>query len=372
MALNLDWKMGFEVELVAPRGSSRLHLAEQVAERCGGTVQRFFHPQSEPSDTPDRPTFENLTLAFKVLDGSGEYAASFVDDLTLQADMDKRKAPQPGWYRIIADDGRILRLVMRHCDPDLPHMELLTPLADLFGTQPQPHEGTMVRVVDDRGISVAIAAPLPGERERPCEIVTAPISADHEKVLTNLLGQAAELGFFVPMEGATHIHFDADKLCSARIIARLVAVLSKFGGQLKKVVGVNENCVRLGAWPDNLHELTRSAEFLAMDWPDARAAMTALKLSKYCDFNLLNIASGNTSKHTFEVRILPATLDANFLLSAAELFQGILHWCCDGADSDEAIPDNLASLIGQLPIGKQSQDDWNERAFKSQFLGAKL
>ncbi|MXO55363.1 hypothetical protein GRI36_00570 [Altererythrobacter gangjinensis] len=368
MALNLDWKMGFEVELVAPRGSSRLQLADKVARSCGGTVSRFFHPQSEPSDTPDRPTFENLTLAFHVTGSTGEHIASFVDDLTLQADMNKRKAPLPGWYRIIADDGRILRLVMRHCDPDASHMELLGPLAELFGTSPQPHEGNMVRVVDDRGISVAIAAPLPGERERPCELVTAPIAADHEVVLTDLLGQAAELGFFIPTEGATHIHFDAERLCSARVIAKLVAVLEKFGDDLKRVVGVNANCVRLGSWPASLRELTSGAEFQALEWPDARAALAALKLSKYCDFNLLNIASRNTAKHTFEVRILPASLDALCILEAAELFQAILHWCCKNDADADAMPASFAALIGQLSLAGHAQEMWKERAFKSRFL----
>ena len=63
----------------------------------------------------------------------------------------------------------------RHCDPDAEGDRALEPLAALFGTEAQRHEAGMVRVVDERGRSVAIDAPLPGERERPCEIVTAPI-----------------------------------------------------------------------------------------------------------------------------------------------------------------------------------------------------
>ncbi|MFZ1743567.1 MAG: amidoligase family protein [Pontixanthobacter sp.] len=369
MAFNLDWKMGFEVELVAPRGQSRRDLAKKIATNCDGTAVPFFHPQSEPSDAPGRPTFENLTLAFKVCDQAGSPIASFVDDLTLQADMDKRKPPLAGWYRIIADDARILRLVMRHCDAAMPHTQLLDPLADLFGTQPQTHEGGLVRVVDDRKISVAIAAPLPGERERPCEIVTAPIEVNHEEALTALLDQAGAMGFYVPVEGATHIHFDASALCSAPVIARLVAVFERFGDSLKKSVGVNPNCVRLGAWPDRLRELTGSTEFQAMDWPKTQESLAKLSLSKYCDFNLLNIAHNNAEKHTFEVRILPATLDANFILEAAELFQGILKWCCDLTSGARSLPESFNALIDQLPFAEQSRAQWKERASRNEFLG---
>ncbi len=343
--MTLGWKMGFEIELLAPAGVTRAMLADRVAERHGGKMRAFFHPQSEPSKVPGRPTFENLTPGFEALDRDGKRIATFVDDITLQADLDRGAKPVPGWYRVVADDARLLRLVIRHCDPEAAGDALLSPLAKLFGTEPQVHESGMVRIVDDRDASVAISAPLPGERERPCEIVTAPLTSDHARILGELLDDACTLGFSVPVEGATHIHFDATPLLSARVIARLVALFSTFGSDLKTLVGANPNCVRLGAWPESLPALVETETFQRLEWPAAREALGELGLSKYCDFNLLNIAMANQAKHTFEVRILPSWLEAEPIIAAAGLFEGLLHWCCGTASR----PATLAELIESLP-----------------------
>jgi hypothetical protein len=358
----LSWKMGFEVELMAPPGGSRADLAGRTARRLGGAVRRFFHPQSEPSPTPGQPVFENLTLGFEVLDGEGRRLAAFVDDLTLQRDLDRRAAPRPGWHRIVADDARLLQLVMRHCDPEAPLARVLDPLAALFGTAPAPHPSGMVRVEDARGVSVAIGAPLPGERERPCEIVTAPIEADHEAVIAGLLADARAEGFTLPAEGATHIHFDAAPLRSAAVIARLVETLSLHGEGLKRLVGVNPNCVRLGPWPDALTTLAKTAAFRKLAWPDATAALSNVGLTKYCDFNLLNIASHNTSKYTFEVRVLPAHLDPAPIVEAAALFEALLRWSCETASSKAPPPRTLARLLQGLPMPRTVARLWLARA----------
>ena len=199
VAARIKWKTGFEIELMAPPGVSRRDLADRVARRLRGEVRRFFHPQSEPSKVPGHPVFENLTLGFEVVDRVGARLAAFVDDLTLQLDLDRARAPLVGWYRVLADDPRLLRLAVRHCDPAADGAVVLDPLAALFGTEAVPHESGMVRIMDDRGASVAICAPLPGERERPCEIVTAPIECDHARVLGDLLAEARTLGFVVPI-----------------------------------------------------------------------------------------------------------------------------------------------------------------------------
>lgn len=197
MIVEVNWKTGFEIELVAPQGRSRDNIAHVLARKNRGTVRRFFHPQSEPSKVSGHPTFENLTQGFELLNSSGDPVACFVDDLTLQADFKKQIASQLGWYRIIADEARLLRLVMRHCDPEASADIVLGPLADLFGTKVLPHESGIFRVVDDRGVSVAICAPLPGERERPCEIVTAPMATGHHEKLSELLDEAIAQGFTI-------------------------------------------------------------------------------------------------------------------------------------------------------------------------------
>lgn len=360
MAVTLDCKTGFEIELMAPPGLSRRDLAEATAQRIGGTVERFFHPQSEPSAVEGRPVFENLTPGFRVRDEQGVWVASFVDDLTLQRDLDRELAPREGWRRIVADDGRLLRLVERHCDPDAAGDRTLEPLAVLFGTEAQRHEAGMVRVVDANGRSVAIDAPLPGERERPCEIVTAPIAADHEAMLEGLLADARGLGFTVPVEGATHVHFDGEPLCSARAIAGLIEVWTRQGEALKRLAGGNRACVRLGDWPAALGELTASPAFAAMDWAEAKAALAGVGLTKYCDLNLTNLLTGRVDKHTVEVRVLQASLEVGPLMQAAALFEGVLGWARD-RQTGEAAPEGLVELLIRSPMDDAARRLWLER-----------
>lgn len=361
MPIRLSSKIGFEIELLAPPNASRRDLAERVARKCDGTVRRFFHPQSEPSKVPGQSLFENLTLGFEVRDTRGAWVASFVDDLTLQADLDRQSLPCPGWYRIVADDARILRLAMRHCDAGADSGEVLGPLAALFGTEPQLREGDMVRIVDDREASVAICAPLPGERERPCEIVTAPIERAHGRALTSLLSDARRLGFALPREGATHIHFDASPLCSAGALSRFISLIEIHGDALRTLVGVNPHCIRLGRWPSELLDLVQDKSFVNMPWPKARNALAKLPLTKYCDYNLCNLVNQTPDKHTLEIRILPSSLDADFILSAAALFEGILKLCC-APDEKLPAPEPLSTLIARLPITESIRAFWTKRA----------
>jgi hypothetical protein len=346
---SLDWQIGFEVELLAPRGSSRMTLATAVAEAADGTVRRFFHPQSEPSKAPGLPIFENLTPGFEAIDAAGRPIASFVDDLTLQAGLDRSAAPVPGWYRIVTDDGRLLRLIMRHCDADAPLEAVLDPIGGLFGVAPEHAPGGMVRVKDERGASVAIAAPLPGERDRPCEIVTPPIASDHAERLRALLAAAAAAGFVVPRESATHLHFDADRLRSARVVANLVNVLWVHGDAIKQLFRSNPYCVRLGRWPQALVQLVRRRGFADLSWDAARQALAAIGLTKYCDFNLINLINEDPRKHTFEVRILPTSLDAQPILTAAAFFIALLNWCEQRA-RPRRVPPTLAALAADMDI----------------------
>ena len=97
----LSWKIGVEIELIAPRGSSRRALAEALAGP-GGAVRTVWFTQSEPAEVPGTPIFHNLTQGFDVTDAAGRRVARLVDDLTLVADLNRTAAPQPGWYRIVS------------------------------------------------------------------------------------------------------------------------------------------------------------------------------------------------------------------------------------------------------------------------------
>ena len=365
--MTLGWKTGFEIELLAPRGVTRLDLALRVARRRGGSVRKFFHPQQEPGGIDGKATFENLTPGFEALDAAGLPLARFVDDVTLQADFERKAAALPGWYRILTDDGRLLRLIARTCDVEAPLEQVLAPIAALFGTAVEMHASGMVKVSDERDVSVAIAAPLPGERERGCEIVTPPWVEGHEAALGFLLGEARDAGFTCPIEGATHVHFDATPLLSAGAVANLVILLSRHGDELKRLVGTNPHCIRLGKWPDRLLPLVTSPGFAGLEWPVARKELSAIGLAKFCDFNLLNLVTANRDKHTFEVRILPATLDPLAILRSAELFAAILSHCVALPRSMQPVADGLQSVLCALPLAEPARSHWIEVA--SQMFG---
>ncbi|HIB65064.1 MAG TPA: amidoligase enzyme [Phycisphaerales bacterium] len=348
--METNWRIGYEVELLAPPGKSRRDLADAIATRNGGCVRRFFHPQSEPSKVVGRPIFHNLTQGFEVLDADGNWLASCVDDLTLQDDLDKSASPKEGWYRVVSDDERLLRLVCAQSDPEADLGDVVQTIAGLFQTDVETGPQGLLKVVDSHGTSVILGAPLPGERERACELVTAPLDSDHEVKLDEYLGIAAELGFSVAAEGATHLHFDADRLQSPITMINLVRILAIYGESLKAYVGTNPRCRRLGTWPPSLLEAVHAPDFKTLPWPAARTALQELNLTKYCDFNLRNMLYHWQQRNTLEIRILPVSMETQEILAWTRLFEAILRRSCENelfTVEDDEIPD-IDSLFSHL------------------------
>ncbi|MFT5684323.1 MAG: hypothetical protein ACI8RZ_005264 [Myxococcota bacterium] len=360
--MEIHWKIGVEVELMAPPGSSRRDLAAHLAGP-DGRVRPYFLPQSEPSRVSGLPTFHNLTLAFAVEDAQGNLIARCVDDLTLQDGLDRGHPPEPGWFRVVSDDLRLLRLAQRHGRADAGIRGAVEGLAALFGVPLQEGDGGMLRVVDEAGASVAIAAPLPGERHRPCELITPPIDTDHTARLSALLAPAAQLGFTLPAESATHIHFDGTVLKSATVLRNLVRLLDAWGDVLKRLVGTNPRCVRLGSWPDALRTCTEAADFPGLPWSLARQRLRSAKLSKYCDFNLLNLIRDDPEKRTFEVRILPGMMETGPIIAAAALFQAILHRARQPVPRIPVQPwSQVGVLLADLPMDSEAREHWEAQS----------
>ncbi len=322
----IAWTIGVELELLAPRGASRRTLAEAYAHAAGGTVVPFLQPQSELSLVPGKPVFENLTLGFVARDAAGAVIASCVDDLTLVDDLVRDTPPRPGWFRVVGDDTRLLELVARHGRADAGPREAVAPVAALYGTEPE-QLGDMVRVVDRNRSPIAIATPLPGERERPCEIVTPPIACEHAARLDALLAPARQLAFTIPQEAAVHVHFDAAALKSARAFRALVRVLAPRLAELRRDFATNPRCRRLGAWPQGLLDAIDAPGFDALAWPEAQRRLQALDppLTKYCDVNVRNIVYDIPGKPTVELRILPGAITAEPVIAAAERFADLLR-----------------------------------------------
>jgi hypothetical protein len=343
----LNRRLGVEVELLAPPASDRSALAELLARRSGGSVEKFLFPDAEPSKVEGTELFHNLTTGFRVRNGNGTVLAWIVDDVTLQDDLKRSAPPRPGWWRIVSDDRRLTTLASRFVDADADLPAAIKPLAELFDAVPEQGPGGMWRIRTDGGIPVAIAAPMPGERERVAELVTAPIESDHSTALTAMLGAATDLGFGGPAEGATHLHFDAGPLREARVFRRLVQLLHPLHAQLRDAFGTNPRCRRLGPWPEALIETVEARGWDDLAWEEAAERLNEVPLTKYCDVNLRNVVNPPPGKDTIELRTLPVHLRAEPILAVATLFTGFVAWA--QGDAELPVLHDLATVIRSLP-----------------------
>ena len=346
-ATALRYRTGVEIELLAPAGSDRRSLAGEIARRCGGQVTQTFHTDSEPSLVPGMGLFLHLTPAFEVHDAAGRPVCSLVDDITITADLDHAAAAPAGWYRLLTDDHRLLGLLARHSDPAAPLETVLQPVAELFGV-PVEVVGGAVRVSDPHGLTVALAAPLPGQRERPCEIVTPPLTEDHEHALEALLAPARDLGFTVPREAAVHLHLDGAPFRSVEPFRNLVRLFGRWRPALRAALGTNPACQRLQPLPEALLDLVEQS------WPDARgwrtlqAAAATTGLTKFYDINLTQLLTEQPFRDTIEVRILPGALHARQITTSAALLEALLDRCLDQQPFPEPTTDRPTAMLQEL------------------------
>lgn len=350
-------RIGFELELLAPPGRSRETLALALAAEWNGSVRKTFYAGTEPSKVPGKPVFYNLTPGFEVRDSCGGLRCTLVDDVTIRADLNSRAVPGDGWYRIVSDDSRLLRLVSLHCDAAAPLSECLKPFADIFNGRVDVSDDGYVSVLDAAGASLAIGAPQGGERERPCEIVTALIAADHQLRLEEILGPARQLGFTVPREAAVHLHFDGPPLRNPHAMRNLVRYVYPRQALLRWLLGTNEECRGLGWMPPELAEAVESDGFVDAGWQSACAHLQQLRLSKYADLNLANLLHPTAGKDTIEWRMLPGAVNAEPVVAKARILAAVLRRALQADDvprmSEALAPneENARVMLGELGIG---------------------
>lgn len=344
----LTLRTGFEIELLAPAGSDRQVLADDLAARCAGRVRRSSHTDSEPSAVAGVGVFRHLSPAFDVTDADGRPVARLVDDITLEADLagTTTSPGHRGWYRVLSDDARLLRLVDRLTDPDAPLADVLRPVAPLFGAEVEL-VGRAARVNDPAGATIAVALPLPAGRERPCEVVTPPLTADHAEALERLLAPARALGFTVPREAAVHLHVDGAPFCTPAAFANLVRLFGHWRAELWAVLGTNPACRRLAPLPAALLDLVEQA-WADDDWSGLRDAARAVGLTKYADVNLTQLVARHPVRDTVEVRVLPGDVDGVAIVRRAALVEALLLRCLDPRPlprpDEVAAADPLAAL----------------------------
>jgi hypothetical protein len=255
--------------------------------------------------------------------GSGEVLCTVVDDITIRAGLEPQAAAPDGWLRVLTDDVRLLQLLANCSDPSSSVDHVLDAAAAIWRSEPE-QIGNIWRL-DSLGATVALAMPAGGERERPCEIVTQPLSADHEARLAQLLEPARELGFTVPVEAAVHVHVDGAPFRSAPALANLVRLFGYWRDELRERLGTNPNCTRLAPLPQPL--LDAVAGDPTMD--ELRSAAKAGGLSKFFDVNLTQVLTDRPLRDTVEIRILPGSIDAAVIVEQAALIERLLTRCLD-------------------------------------------
>jgi len=319
----LRQRIGFEVELLAPRGASRRTLADALAGQVDGTVRAVWHEDSEPSLVRSLDgRFLHLTQGFEVIRPSGLPLCTLVDDVTIAADLDSAAAAPPGWHRILTDDPRLLRLLARCSDPAGPLDTALDEVAALWGVLPE-QIGSIWRV-ESVG-TVALALPAGGERERPCEVITPPLSSGHEAALAELLTPAAALGFTVPDEAAVHLHVDAAPFRAPAALANVIRLFAWWREPLHVLLGTNPRCRRLAALPHPLVDAVAGKPTI----DELRTAAKTGGLRKFCDVNLTQLLLDHPFRDTVEVRVLPGSIDATDIVARAAMVERLLDRCLD-------------------------------------------
>ncbi len=342
MTARLRRRTGFEIELMAPPGRSRQSLAERLAAGCGGQVRPVWHHDSEPSLVPGLGRFLHLTRGFEVHRADDTLLCTLVDDITLVAGLDPQAAAPPGWFRILSDDSRLLRLLAAHSDPGGDLDKALDATARLWGTAVQ-RIGDVYRLDDTAHATIALATPHGGERERPCEIVTPPLVGNHRAALDELLGPARELGFTVPLEAAVHVHLDGGPFRQAHALANVVRLFAYWREALRAVLRTNPACRRLAPLPEPL--VAAVAGIPSSD--DLREAAKESRLTKFFDVNLTQVLTDTPLRDTVEVRILPGMIDTEDLLNRVGLVELLLERCLDQRPVPPA-PADLDAAIGGL------------------------
>ncbi|GIE94720.1 amidoligase family protein [Paractinoplanes rishiriensis] len=350
MTPELHRRIGFEIELLAPAGASRLTLATHLAAGCGGRVRPVWHHDSEPSLVPGLGRFLHLTQGFEVLRADGTPLVTLVDDITLVAGLDPRAPARPGWFRVLSDDARLLHLLAAHGDPGGGLDTVLDAAAKLWGT-PVQRFGEILRLDDPAGTTIALAAPQGGERERPCELITPPLATGHRDALDELLGPARELGFTVPHEAAVHLHLDGGPFRAPRALANVVRLFAHWREPLRAVLRTNPACRRLAPLPA---QLVAAADAAEPDTATLRAAATAGELTKFFDVNLTQLLTDAPHRDTVEVRILPGSADPDAIVSQAALVELLLDRCLDPEPFPAAPARDGSAVPALLEIAAES------------------
>jgi len=357
-------KCGYELELLAPLGETRHSIAHHLGKNYSCQPLAIFHRESDYNPYYIHgKSFYCLTRGFRLESPSG-FWLKVVNDMTISTQIDLENDDETDWFHLLADDIRLIDLIVSHCDPGASPQQVLTPIAELFQTTVDKKD-TLYQVSGPSGSLVCLAHHHFKDRNRICEIVTAPIETSHREVLYNIIHQVQEKGCTIPTEAAFHIHFDATDFCSSDRLLRLIRYFHVWSEIIKTLVPPNPHCQRLGPYTD---EVVRYAFDRANDnkpWDEVVAALKGAGATKFCDFNFANILNGDPNKMTIEVRIIPMTFNVDALVAATVFFnqflQSVIHTDYDHtSDIFPAEPENIEALITELENWDDEPEDLHD------------
>jgi hypothetical protein len=360
-------RIGFEIELVAPPTLSRRDLADELSARVGGEIRPVWHEDFGPSQlTAMHGRFLQLSQGLEVRRAGGELLCTLVDDISLVHGLDPETPSVKGWFRLVTDDFRLLRLLAVRCDAGADIAEVLAPLAQMWQARVRRHDDVrghgddVYELVDSGGDTIALATPYGGERERPCEIVTPPLADGHAERLEELLAPARELGFTVPHDAAVHLHVDGAPFRQPRALANLIRLFGHWREPLRTLLQTNSASNRLAPLPADLVAAASPSPSPSSvgagegndgegepTFERLRAAATESGLTKFFDVNLTQLFRERPLRDTVEIRVLPSTVVTEEIVARAALVERLLDRCQDPSPMPLP-PADLATAVEAL------------------------
>ena len=244
-------KVGYELELLTPVGLTRKSIAEAFAKKYALKLKSNFHRESELwPGSQNKTSYYCLTKCFELWN-SNHWSFRFVNDMTIQESLIVNTPESEDWYHILSDDIRLIDLILQNCNSDSKTSEILKPIADFYKTEVKSHDN-IYSVTGKKSKLICGAHSRMTDRNRICEIITAPIADDYQAQLAEIVELAKTTGCAVPVEGAFHIHFDGLAFANSKTLLKMIRYFYIWSDVLKSIIPPNPNCKRLGEYSQEI------------------------------------------------------------------------------------------------------------------------
>lgn len=309
--------MGLELELLTPKGQTRVSFARALARRVKGRVELGFKYFSEGT-LPDGRPLCRLSLAARVVERSGRVLVTLVDDNTVREGLPAKPARRT---LHATDDLRLALLVERRgwSDAESARLSAVQELFDGF-----ERGGT---VHDAFGHPLVVTLNEPASWHRVCEVVTRPLEgAERSRVVSLVLDVAAELGCTLPSTAALHAHYDAAPWRDVARLRRLILDHARHRAEWWQALAPNPRCLKLAPFPADVVRVARQRG--RVSFSTFGAALKLAGLEKACDLNLLGVIEPHPRQPTLEVRCLPMSLAPRGVLETLRVAERLLQGDC--------------------------------------------